>query len=209
MDGPRRGLFDVWSRVYDTSWIQRAIYRPVHDAVVAALDGRSLRRVVDVGCGTGLLTRRLCRDCPGVHVVGCDLSGGMLQQASRPGSSVSWVQGDAQRLPLRGGVADVVVCTEAYHWVPDQVGALADMRRVLVPNGTLLLALVNPRVRLLGRVAGVASSALGEPFRWPTRDDLRADLETAGFRVERQHELARLPGRLLFPAVLTTAQPSA
>jgi ubiquinone/menaquinone biosynthesis C-methylase UbiE len=206
VDGARRDLFDVWSRVYDTSWIQRAVYRPVHDAVVATLDGQPVRGVVDVGCGTGLLTRRLARSHPDARVVGCDLSLEMLEHAARRDSRVSWVQGDAQLLPVRDAVADVVVCTEAYHWVRDQAAALADINRVLVRNGTLLLALVNPRLRVLAGVARVASSAAGEPVRWPTRDELRADLERAGFRVVRQQELARLPGRLLFPAVLTTAR---
>ena len=58
-EGPSRRLFDVWSTFYDLPLVQRLTYQPVQDAVVAALRPHEPRRVLDVGCGTGLLATRL------------------------------------------------------------------------------------------------------------------------------------------------------
>jgi ubiquinone/menaquinone biosynthesis C-methylase UbiE len=203
--GPTRGLFDVWALFYDLPWLQRSVYRPPHDAVLTELRGARCRRVLDVGCGTGQLVARLRRELRGVELVGCDFSGGMLRQAQRRDGDVSWVRGDACRLPFRGGAFDAVVSTEAFHWFPDHGRALAEFRRVLRPRGRLLLALVNPRFALTGRIMHLASRAVGEPFYWPTADEMRRQVCAAGFRVERQVRLFRLPGALLVPPVLTVA----
>jgi hypothetical protein len=62
---------------------------------------------------------------------------------------------------------------------------------------------VNPPVEALGGVMHLGSRLVGEPFYWPTRQRMRALLEAAGFRVELQRRLYRLPARLLLPPVLT------
>jgi ubiquinone/menaquinone biosynthesis C-methylase UbiE len=202
--GPDPRFFDLWSRFYDVPWVQRLTYRPVHDAVLGELRARRPARILDVGCGTGLLAARLGRDLPRSVVVGCDFSRGMLRRAARH-RRLRCVQGDALRLPLRDGSFDAVVCTEAFHWFPDPDAALAEFRRVLERRGRLLLALVNPPFALLGAAARAGSRLLGEPLRWPTRAQLRARVEGAGFRVETQTRVLRLVAPLAFPTFLTAA----
>jgi len=203
--GPKRWLFDTWSLFYDLPWIQRAVYRAPQDAVLARLRAASCRTVLDVGCGTGQLAARIRRDLPGTRVVGCDFSNGMLRQARARERGAWWVQGDAGHLSFRSGTFDAVASTEAFHWFPDQRSALAEFRRVLRPGGRLLLALVNPRFALTGRVMHLASRAVGEPFYWPTASEMRRQVRAAGFHVEQQVRLFRLPGALLLPPVLTVA----
>jgi SAM-dependent methyltransferase len=203
--GPQRWFFDAWSLVYDLPPVQRAVYRPPHDAVLAVLRNAPRGRVLDVGCGTGLLAARVRRELAGTRVVGCDFSPGMLRRARGRDARIPWVQGDAGRLPFRDGAFDAIVSTEAFHWFPDPVGALCEMRRVLRPDGRLLLGLVNPRFALTGRLVGLVAGWLGEPFRWPTRRELDAELRTAGFRVDAQTRVLRFPDLILPPAVLTTA----
>lgn len=203
--GPDRRFFDLWSRFYDLGLVQRLTYRPVHDAVVRALRESPPLRVLDVGCGTGLLASRIGRELTRVRIVGCDFSRGMLREAREHHPETSWVQGDALRLPLRSGSFDAVVSTEAFHWFPDPDAALAEFFRVLRPGGRLLVALVNPPFELMSRAALLGSTLLGEPLRWPTRRAMRERARAAGFRVEAQRRILRLPAGVTFPPVLTVA----
>jgi hypothetical protein len=79
------------------------------------------------------------------------------------------------------------------------------MRRVLVPGGRLLLALVSPRLPLVGAGVELATRLAGQPLHWPRPARLRAQLEAAGFDVERQRHVFRIPGFLL-PPLLTEAR---
>ena len=108
--GPRQFFFDLWSRFYDLPWVQRLIYRPVHDAVLAAAPRHDRRPVLDVGCGTGLFTTRLRRELQR-PVVGCDFSAGMLEQAAARSRRVGWVQANALTLPFRDQTFGAVVST--------------------------------------------------------------------------------------------------
>ena len=203
--GPDQWLFDLWSRFYDAPLVQRLTYRPEHDAVLRELRRAELGRVLDVGCGTGLLTSRIQRELQPESCVGCDFSRGMLNQAAGNNPGSPWVRGDALRLPFRDGYFDAVVSTEAFHWFPDQDAALVEFFRVLAPKGRLLVALVNPPAEWLSRVTRRGSRLLGEPLSWPTRARLRGQLEAVGFRVEKQSAVFRLPAPLILPCVLTVA----
>ena len=201
--GPSPRFFDAWSTFYDLPVVQRLTYRPVQDAVAAVLRTAGSRRVIDLGCGTGLLTTRLRRELDGAAVIGCDFSDGMLQHARAHPEPVSWVQGDAQSLPFRDGSADAIVSTESFHWFPDKPRVLAECFRVLVPGGRLLVALVNTPNDVVRTAFRLGSSAIGQPFDWPTRGAMRAMLERAGFRVEAQRRVFRIPAGMLLPPVMT------
>jgi ubiquinone/menaquinone biosynthesis C-methylase UbiE len=202
--GPTRALFDGWSRVYDVPAVQRAVYRPVHDAVVHELGRPPARRILDVGCGTGILTARMAASLSAELVCGCDFSAGMLEQAirRRPGP---WLRGDAQRLPVRSGSVDAVVSTESFHWFPDPGAAMAEFARVLMPGGRLVIGMVNVRTVTLSRAVTAATELAGEPMHWPTRRELVSGLEQAGFQVLRQRRIVRVLG-LALPTVLTVAR---
>jgi ubiquinone/menaquinone biosynthesis C-methylase UbiE len=201
--GPASAFFDVWSRFYDQPVVQRLAYRPVHDGVVESLRKYRPRRALDLGCGTGLLSQRLREDMPGLEVVGCDYSSGMLHEAHARAPRAPWTRGDAMALPFRDESFDAVVSTEAFHWFPDQPTVLEEVHRVLVPEGRVLVAIVNPPVEGLGEAVWWASRTVGQPFYWPTQRGMRALLTGAGFRVEEQRRLWRIPGLLLLPPVLS------
>lgn len=204
-DGPQRGFFDIWSRVYDLAPVQAAIYHPVHHAVLRELRAHPPRRVLDVGCGTGDLTARLREELRPELVAGCDFSSGMLQQAAARTREVQWLQADAAGLPFRHGSFDALVSTEAFHWFPDPEAALREFHRVLRPGGRALVALVNVRVPATSRVAHAGSKALGQPAHWPTKADMADRVRSVGFTVENQHRILRLGG-VLIPTVLTVAK---
>ncbi len=204
--GPDRGLFDLWSFVYDAPLVQWLIYRPEHDAVLRALRACGARRILDVGCGTGLLAARVRREMGGEFVVGCDFSRGMLSHAARRRDAAPLVQATALRLPFRDASFDAIVSTEAFHWFPDQGAALREFRRVVAPKGRILVSLVNPPAEWLASAASAVSRAVGEPCHWPTRARMRAQVRGAGFRVVGQRFVFRLPLALAFPTFLTEAE---
>lgn len=204
--GADRRLFDAWSYVYDFPPVQRVAYRPVHDVIVAALRRFAPQRIVDIGCGTGNLVGRVCRELPASRVTGCDFSGGMLRTAAVSPSRIGWVQADAGALPFSDQAFDAVLCTEAFHWFPDQRAALAEFRRILEPRGRALIALVNPVSPILAELSRLGSRLLRAPLYWPTAARMREMVEAAGFSVASQRRVFRIPGFLLLPAVLTVAE---
>ena len=147
----------------------------VHDSRTAAqalrdvesLLDRPLRageRVLDAGCGTGYLAAGLRRARPGAYVVGSDLSTGMLGNAREAGA---WplVQGDAGRLPFADGAFDLVVARGVLHHLPDVAGALAEWRRVLAPDGAVVL--VSEPTPTVERHGGVLVRGLLAALRRP------------------------------------------
>jgi ubiquinone/menaquinone biosynthesis C-methylase UbiE len=193
--GIASSVFDVWSRFYDLPLVQRVAYRPVHDAVVGALSGSDPERILDVGCGTGLLASRLHRSCPAA-VVGVDYSAGMLGEARRRWPDGGWVRGDAQVLPFADRSFDALCCVESFHWYPDQEQAAVEMARVLVPGGRAIIAHMSPLV----------TTSLKGRARWPSRRDVAELLVRAGFDIEHQQRVWRLPGGYLTSALVTVAR---
>ena len=200
-------LFDRWSQTYDRLDLQRSTYRPVHDAVVQCLDGESPDVVLDLGCGTGQLRRRLAERFPQAAVVGVDLSEGMLGEAAaadRDGSLASYARADALALPVRTGSIDAVVCTESFHWYPDQAQVLDDLARILRPGGRLVIASIATVTQLGDRLLRGASGLGGAEIKALPPRSLRTAVEDAGFEVLRQRRIPRL-GLAAWP-VLTDAR---
>lgn len=205
MENERSRLFDRWSAVYDRPRFQAATYRPVHDAVLARLTRTQPEVVLDLGCGTGQLTRRLTEQFPDAEVVGIDYSVGMLAEAgNRVGNRANLVRADAQYLPCRSASADVVVCTESFHWYSDQRRALEEIAAVLRPGGQLVIASIAAVTDVGESAVRRLSAAGGQPVRALTPRHLRDLLSKAGFEVVHQRRVARF-GFVPWP-VLTDAR---
>lgn len=110
-------------------------FGPLVDAAaevhVAALDRPS--KVLDLCCGQGTLTARLVE--AGHEVTGLDFSTAMLERARAAAPDAALVDGDAQDLPFADASFDAVVCNFGVMHVPDQPKALAEVHRVLRPDG--------------------------------------------------------------------------
>src|SRR2546429_840610 len=163
--------------------------------VVEALVLRGGERVLDLGCGPGILTAPLARKTgPRGMVVGVDLAPGMLAVAAV--AAPPWVRlarMDMERLAVRDGAFDAVACGHALQFCPDVGLALSEARRVLRPGGRLAAsvpAAAGPSAawRVIEEVfAGLVPAAPdlvdGEATRVLLRDERRARgaLEAAGF----------------------------
>ncbi len=95
-------------------------------------------RVVDLGCGTGELTRLAHERLGARETVGVDSSPAMLARAAaHAGGGVSFVQGDLAAYP--DGGFDVVLSNAAIHWIPDHEALLPRLAALVAPGGQLAI----------------------------------------------------------------------
>ena len=103
--------------------------------------------VLDLGCGTGRVTRELKRRYPRACVIALDLAPGMLREARRhqwPWRRFERVCGDALRLPLRDGSIDLIFSNLMLQWCEPLPAALAEVRRVLTASGFFAFSTFGP-----------------------------------------------------------------
>ena len=160
--------------------------RRVYDDLVELSGAAPGDRVLDVGCGAGYLARRMARVVgPSGSVEGIDPSSEAIAYARQTApDNVTFTVAAAEDLPHPDDSFDLVVSSLVLHHIdPEQrQTALAEMRRVLHPDGRLLIADLRPPRSRLGRLV----SRLGPHRLGPSRelaDQLPGLLTTAGFRV--------------------------
>lgn len=201
-------FFDRWSLSYDRERLQQSTYTPIHDEVLRRLAETGPGRILDLGCGTGQLTKRMIDTFPAAGVVGADLSPGMLAKAvdrlsgDRTGGAVL-VRADAHQLPFAPASFDVITCTESFHWYTDQAATMETLRDLLVPGGRLLLASIATITGIGEDVLRFVSQLGGTPIRALTADHMSAIVEKAGLAVVDQRRIRR-PG-FLPPPIFTEA----
>lgn len=141
--------WDKASARYESAW-QRQL-APAHDALLARAALEPGDRVVDVACGTGIVTRAAARAVePWGIVFGTDVSDEMVRQARRRlrGHAHVWFErADAEELPLPTGVFDAALCAFGLMSVAHPEAAIAEMARVAAPNGRAVAAVWGARSR--------------------------------------------------------------
>ncbi len=117
-------------------------FDPFAADLVRRVPPRPPGNVLEIACGTGLVTRRLRQHVdPAVRVVATDLSTAMLDYARGEvgeHAALEWRQADALTLPFEDGAFGAVVCGFGVMFVPDHQAALNEARRVLMEGGLLL-----------------------------------------------------------------------
>jgi ubiquinone/menaquinone biosynthesis C-methylase UbiE len=168
------------------------------DAIAADLVRRVPVRpkgeVLELACGTGLVTRRLReRVDPFFKVVATDISDGMLAYArNKVKGKVDWRKADASALPFKAESFGLVACGLGVMFVPDKKKLCAEARRVLLEGGTFLFNVWdrierNPHGESTGRVfdelfPGDAEMQFAKiPFSWAEETVIRQHLEESRF----------------------------
>ena len=94
-------------------------------------------RVLDVGCGTGVITEEMAARCRG-QVIGVDVDAAIVEFAQARGGRAEYRVGDAHQLDFPDGHFDVVACHFLLMWVGDPALVVREMARVTRPGGAVL-----------------------------------------------------------------------
>lgn len=129
--------YETMFRVEETHWWYRALHHLIFQVLEAELPDWRKREIVDVGCGTGAILKRLGNP---EKNVGIDLAAEAISFCRQRGLN-NVRQGDICALPFADASFDAVICSSVlYHqWVGDIAGAVGEMGRVLRPGGVLLI----------------------------------------------------------------------
>lgn len=212
------GESNIWgitgnsAEVYHACFIS-AIIAPWAPTTLALANPQPGERVLDVACGTGVVTRLAAQAVgPAGKVVGLDISPEMLAVArsvngQNGGATIEWREGSADALPFADGGFDAAICQLGLMFFPDRVAALREMRRVLARGGRVAVmtwgALARcpgnaAMVRVWGQYFGAEQAAKFEPphsLHDPV--EVRCLLEAAGFaEIETRTQM----GRAHFPS---------
>lgn len=138
-----KAAFDEQAPIYDEGMQgdhSRALYPCILEEARRAMEGIPVPSVLDVGCGTGVLSERLLGAFPSCRLTGVDLSPAMVERArARLAGRAEVREADAERLPFHDGAFDLVVCNDSFHHYPDPDRAAFQMWRVLRKGGALVL----------------------------------------------------------------------
>ena len=186
-------LFDAMSGRYDRqmSTLERMLFPGSRAWVVSHARGT----VLELGVGTGLNLPLYGTDVR--HVIGIDLSTGMLAHARRRITDqqltrVELHQGDVQTLELPTASTETVVSTYTFCTIPDPLAASHEAYRILTPGGRFLLAEHGPSTHRIGRAIQHGLEPLSVHFGADhLLRDPRPYLQQAGFLLDHAHHAGR------------------
>src|SRR5271167_3941711 len=118
-ESSREHFIDVWTRRAMLAWLGRLPDRAV---------------IAEIGCSSGYLLEDLWRKFPAATLIGVDLVASGLRKAHKLVPQARLLRADACDLPLRDAVLDAALTANLLEHVPDDVRALAELRRVLRSN---------------------------------------------------------------------------
>ncbi|RJX21630.1 MAG: methyltransferase domain-containing protein [Desulforudis sp.] len=141
-------------------------------------------RVLDVGCGTGILTPILLEAVGEAgEVTGVDFAGEMVVYArsKKFGPNARFVEADAAQLPFEASAFDAAICNNVFPHFPDKAAALTEISRVLRPGGILVICHTSSR-EAVNRMHRQIGGAVGEDMLPPV-SIMQTMLTDAGFEV--------------------------
>ena len=181
-------LYDRFFEIEDRFWWSVGTRKAFFELIEKLAKGGA-SRVVDVGCGTGVMLREFPAGCGAVF--GCDFSELALSYSRRRGLR-DLVRCDATRLPFASDSIDLVLALDVVEHLADDAGCVREIARVCRPGGHALLHV--PAFPILWSDKDV----LNHHFRRYRREQFLSLVERAGLVIER----ASFINSVLFPAAL-------
>ena len=134
-----KNSFNKQAEKYDTSDYSK-YPRECYPFVLNAINNIHFNKVLDLGCGTGVILKEISSINSDVELFGLDLSENMIAKATqRLGTTANLSVGDAENLPYADNTFDLVCCVESFHHYPNPKKALSEINRVLKNGGLFLL----------------------------------------------------------------------
>jgi len=181
---------------------------PIATDLIRSAALRPGERVLDVACGTGVVTRLAAGQVGETGTVaGLDVNPGMLgvaDSSTPPGMAIEWYEASADAMPLADASFDVVLCQMGLEFMPDKHAALREMWRVLEAGGRLVLNVPGPTPRpfaILGaalarHIAPEAAGFVDHVFSLHDKVEIHGLISGAGFNdvsVRAETTTLRLP----------------
>ena len=149
---PNLNPFAQFKEVQKQGWAHfapvEALTTPQAARLVRHAGVRAGQRVLDVGCGTGVVAITAARR--GAQVTGLDLTPPLLEQAREnsriAGVTVEWLEDDAESLPFEDATFDIVLSQFGHMFAPRPEVALDEMLRVLKPGGMIAFSTWPPEL---------------------------------------------------------------
>ncbi|MGI8481100.1 MAG: class I SAM-dependent methyltransferase [Chthoniobacterales bacterium] len=170
-------------------------FQPYAEDLAARLQVQGDSSVLELACGTGILTRVLRSRLPAsVKLTATDLNEPMFRNAAgkfEKSEAVEWRQADASSLPFANQMFDAVVCQFGLMFVPDKMLAAQEAHRVLKPGGVFLFNVWDAMEHnALGQLAHRTIAGYFEkdpptfyqvPFGYHDQEEIKRMLKQAGF----------------------------
>ena len=149
--------YDVTAHVYDRRYEE--IQQRKYGAVLMNIP--HVGRILDLGCGTGMLLDELSKRCK--FVIGVDVSAEMLNLARRRADAML-VRADADQLPFADSSFDAAVSVTLLQNMPDPAVTMQELARVVKPNGIIVVTTLK-RKHKLDQLRGWATAAGLKPIK--------------------------------------------
>jgi ubiquinone/menaquinone biosynthesis C-methylase UbiE len=167
--------------------------------------------VLDIACGTGVVTRLVAERMVTGRIAGLDFNPGMLAVArSLPskGASIEWFEGSALNLPFSDNSFNIVLCQLGLQFFPDRPLAIREMKRVLTPWGRVALSVYSAientpaAYAFVGaldrRLGSDASKIKRAEHAFPRAAEIEALMAAEGFEQVRTSTISK---HITFPSV--------
>lgn len=163
------------------------------EALKASLPHGAIRKVLDLGCGTGRFTTGLSKafECP---VIGVEPSSAMLSIAmSQDAPNVEWKQGEAEQIPLQDESIDLVFMSQVFHHLVKPAQALREINRVLTPKGCLAIRNgTREHNKDLAWLKFFPGAREIEDARTPSQEELKTSVCAGSFELKSEQTIRQL-----------------
>lgn len=179
-----RQSFDVASQDYNQ---YTSLQRLIGDRLLSNKEAKNQerQRALDIGAGTGYLTKKLSESSRVDHLYALDIAVGMLKQTRHhlgDDQAKGFICADAEKLPLTDRVVDTVYSNLAFQWCENLQAVFSQAYRVLRPSGSFIFSTFGPSTLFELKESWCEADGAVHVNSFVGEDAIRQNLQSAGFK---------------------------